>query len=236
MASTIELQRTVNLAQSYLRYAPLTFATDSSNNLAYSNADWVMQTILAPPFAWRWNRAAGTVSDPTFVTKVGVTDYSVALANFGWIEKAVAYNVADGTAAYELKVDLVLGSETTSNQPTRIVAQYDDDNGNITFRMFPAPDAEYNVVVDYQKSASNFSSLTQAWSPIPDYMSYVYNLGFIAKAFDYAADPRFGPEMQMFYQALAAVSEGLSSTQRNIWLQDRLNSLRETLAVQTGRK
>lgn len=236
MASTIELQRTVNLAQSYLRYAPLTFATDATNNLAYSNADWVMQTILTPPFAWRWNRTAGTVSAPTFKTVVGVTDYTVAISNFGWIEKAVAYNVADGTAAYEMKVDLVLGSETISNQPTRIVAQYDDDNGNITFRMFPAPDAIYNVVVDYQKSAPNFSALTQTWSPIPDYMSFVINLGFIAKAFDYAADPRFGPEMQLFYQALASVSEGLDSSQRNLWLSDRLTSLRETLAVQTGRK
>lgn len=236
MASTIQLQRTINLAQQFQRLAPLTFTANAANDPAFSNADWVMQTILAPPFAWRWNRAAGvSPASPTFTTIVGTSDYSVSLPQFGWIEKAVAYDPSNGYAAFELQVELIKGLETQSNQPARISAQYDDDAGNITFRIFPAPDQIYNIVVEYQKSASIFTSLTQTWSPLPDYLSYLYNEGFIAKAFEYSNDPRFAPAMQLFLTDLVEANVGLDRTQKNIWLADRLNTLRQNLNVQQGR-
>ena len=235
MASTIQLQRTINLAQQFQRLAPLTFTTNTANDPAFSNADWVMQTMLAPPFGWRWNRVGGSPANPTFTTQVGVPDYKVNLPQFGWIEKAVAYDPNNGYAAFELQVELIKGQETLSNQPARISAQYDDDSGNITFRIFPAPDSVYNIVVEYQKSASLFTSVTQTWAPIPDYLSYLYNEGFTAKAFEYTNDPRFGSAMQLFLTDLAEANVGLDRTQKNIWLADRLNSLRQNLNVQQGR-
>lgn len=235
MASTIELQRTINRSQQMIRLAPLTFAENTANDPAFSNADWVMQEILSPPNSYRWNRAGATQTSPTFVTIVGQTDYKVSLPNFGWIEKAVAYEPDNGYASHELQVGLIIGAETQTNELARIVAQYDDDAGNITFRVFPAPYKVFNVVVDYQKSAPQFTSLTQTWSPIPDYLSYVFNTGFDAKSYDYFNDPRFQGTMQLFYTQIAAVAEGLDSTQRNLWLHDKLVSIREMNKVQQGR-
>jgi len=89
-SSTIQLQRTIQRSQQYARLEPLLFAANTYNDPAFSNADWVMQTILAPPFAWRWNRTVeGTPSVPAFTTVVGQSDYKVSLPNFGWLEKAV---------------------------------------------------------------------------------------------------------------------------------------------------
>ena len=236
MASTIQLQRTINRSSQFIRLAPLTFASNTDNDPAFSNADWVMQTILAPPFAWRWNRNSdATPTDPTFATEAGVTDYKVSLPKFGWIEKAVGYEVADGNRAFELQVGLLSGGESLQNEPTRIAAQYDDGNGNITFRLFPAPDKAYNIVIEWQQAAPQFSSLTQTWAPIPDYLSFVYNTGFDAMSFQYMSDPRFQGTMQLFYTELSNVAEGLTESQKNIWLQDRLNSIRETGKAQQGR-
>jgi hypothetical protein len=236
MASTIQLQRTINRSSQFIRLAPLTFASNTANDPAFSNADWVMQTILAPPFAWRWNRnSTATPTAPTFTTTPGVSDYPVSLPNFGWIEKAVGYDVADGFRAFELQVGLVSGGESLQNEPARIAAQYDDDSGNIVFRLFPPPDDEYNIVVEWQKAAPLFTVATQTWAPIPDYMSYIYNMGFDALSFQYMNDPRFQGTMQLFYTELANVSEGLTESQKNIWLQDRVNSIREMNKVQQGR-
>ena len=191
MASTIQLQRTINLAQQFLRLAPLTFTANTASDPAFSNADWVMQTILSPSLGgWRWNRVTASPQSPTFTTVLGDSDYKVNLPNFGWIEKAVAYDVDDSFSAYELQVELIKGIDTLTNQPHRISAQIDDDEGNITFRLFPAADKIYNVVVDYQKTAPQFASLTQTWAPIPDYLSFIYNEGFQARAYEYFSDPR----------------------------------------------
>ena len=311
MASTISLQRSINLAQQFLRLAPLTFSsvggisiggsagtgyavndviyiptglggtavvssisgggstgpvtglllksggqgyysvlvnsvtttsgagtnltvntTTTNNDPAFSNADWVMQTILAPPFAWRWNRTTASPQVPTFSTQIGVTDYKVGLPHFGWIEKATIYDPQDGYSAHELQVGLVFAGESLPNQPTRIAAVLDDDSGNITFRVFPAPDKVYAVVVESQNAASLFTSVAQTWTPIPDYLSYIFNQGFLSKGYEYAGDPRSGPSLQLFYTQLAEAAEGLLDSQKNIWLADKLDSMRQTMAVQ----
>lgn len=236
MASTIQLERTILICQQFLRLAPLTFATNTNNDPAFFCADWVMQTILAPPFAWRWNRTSATLTSPTFTTIAGVTDYKVNLPTFGWIEKATAYDPNDAYSAHELQVGLNAAIEPLNNQPTRIAAQLDDDEGNITFRLFPAPDRVYNVVVESQNAASLFTLTTQTWAPLPDYMEYIYTEGMQGMVYQYANDPRWLPTMQSFYQNLVAASENLSLTQKNLWLQDKLVTLRETNAVTQGRQ
>lgn len=234
--STIQLQRTINLTQQFLRLAPLTFVENTANDPAFSNADWVKQFILSPSLGgWRWNRVSSTPSAPTFTTVSGQTDYTVSLPDFGWIEKAVAYDPNDGFASYELQNQLIKAAELQTNQPNRISAQESDDSGNVTFRIFPAPDVTYNIVVIYQKSASLFTDVTNTWAPIPDYLSYIFNEGFAAKAYEYSNDPRFTSVMQLFLQHLVDAAEGLDSTQKNLWLADKLNTLRETARVQAGR-
>lgn len=227
MASTITLQRSVTLASAFIRYAPLTM---SANDPALSNADWVRQFILSAPFAWRWNREV-----LTFTTSVGQSDYVVSTNDFGWIEKAILYNPDNGNFTNELEVENNLAVESQPNQPTKISAQLDNDAGQITFRLVPAPDTEYNVEVTAQKAAPTFTSLSDTWAPIPDYFSYVFNTGFLAKNYEYMNDPRFVPTLQLFLQQVVAANEGLSDAQRNIFLSDRLDTVRQTNNVQQGR-
>jgi len=236
MASTIELSRTIALAQQFIRLSPLTFTSNTANDPAFSNADWVMQTILAPPFAWRWNRTTASPQNPTFTTVIGQTDYKIALPNFGWMEKATCYDPQNGYSAQELKIELITAGESLPNQPTRISAVADDGLGNITFRVFPAPDKVYEIVVEHQNAAQLFETTSQTWTPIPDYLSFLFNQGFQAKSYEYMNDPRFGPAMQLFYTQLTDVAEGLSESQKNIWLKDKLDSMRQMQAVQQGRR
>ena len=236
MASTIQLERTIQRSQQFIRLSPLTFTENTNNDPAFSNADWVKQEILAPPNTYRWNRTGASPQVPTFSTIVGVTDYKVSLPTFGFIEKATAYNANNPQEAYELQNGLIYAAETLPNQPARIAAVFDDDQGNITFRLFPAPDKVYAVVVEYQNAATLFTSTTNTWTPIPDYLSYIWNTGFDYKAYEYMSDPRQAAAGQLFYTQIAAVAEGLDSTQRNIWLQDKINSVRELAAVQQGRR
>jgi hypothetical protein len=236
MASTIQLERTILICQQFLRLAPLTFPTNANNDPAFYCADWTMQMILAPPFAWRWNRTDATPVAPTFVTVPGQSDYQVNLPNFGWIEKATAYDPKNSLSAYELQVGLGIANETLPNQPTRITAQLDNDSGGITFRIFPTPDVIYNIVVQFQNAAQLFTTTTQSWDPLPDYFSGLYTSGMLAKTYEYANDPRYQVTMQLFLTQLAAAAENLTETQKNLWLADRLVSLRETNAVQQGKR
>jgi hypothetical protein len=153
----------------------------------------------------------------------------------GWVEKATGYDPENGYYAFELLNELVISGETLPNQPTRLAKLLEDGSGNITFRLFPPPDKVYNIVVEYQRSATLFTSLTQTWNPVPDYLNYLFNEGFFAKAAEYSNDPRYMQAMQMFLTDLAANSEGLNESQRNIWLESKLNAVRQTAGVQSGR-
>lgn len=191
--------------------------------------------ILSPPFAWRWNRAYA----PIITCATGVADYSVNLPNFGWIEKAwLNVPVPQGTAptSIELRNELVVGGDQFTNQPGTITAQLDDDNGNITFRLFPPPDTLYTLYIIYQKSASKFTSLNQLWTPLPDYMSYLYHQGLKALAYEYMDDQRFGFALQLFMQQLVSANTGLSETEKNIFLLQKMDTLREQIGVQSGKR
>lgn len=229
-SSTIQLSRSINLAQQFVRNAPLLFAS-GNNDPAFSNADWVRQFLLGPPFAWRWNRTSIDIQ-----CIEGVSDYLVALPTFGWIEKAIIINADNGNQSFELEVEMNISQETLPNQPTQISPQMDDGNGNITFRVSPAPDQPYLVRITYQNSAPIFTLQTNTWAPLPDYLSYLYNQGFLAKTLEYINDPRFGNAMQLFLQQAVAANNGLTETQMNIFLTERLNSQRQTQDVAQGKR
>lgn len=222
MPSTNTLQRTVTVAQNFIRNAPLTFPP-STNDPALIMGDWVRQFILAPPFAWRWNR-----STTTQALTSGTQDYTIALSTFGWLEKAtITDTTASPNITYELEVELALGTETTSNLPTKIAPLIDDDNGNITFRLFPVPDKSYTLKLIWQNAAPNFVNMTDSWAPIPDYLSFLYLQGLLAKAYEYLGDPRFAIALQLFLRQTIAANAGLDQTQLNIFLAERMNSARE---------
>jgi len=225
MASSKTLKQTVEITSRFIYNAPLLYV--NSGELAYSIGDWVRQLMLSPPFVWRWNR--GFVDPITCI--VGQTDYTVAVPDFGFLEKATIVQAPvsgnNPQRSWELTVESALVGESVLGQPAYISVIADDNNGNITFRLMGVPDSQYVLNIIYQKAAPSFGSTTDTWAPIPDYYAYLFNLGFLAKTYEYKGDERFAFAHQEFLKMLVSASDGLTETQKNIFLDQRLTYNRE---------
>lgn len=246
---------------------------------ALTSANTVMQTIIGPPFAWRWNRVV-----TGFITKAGQQDYTLVnwtagmTVSAGWltvddagnsqivttagvtagvaptwnhttggttndgnavwenlgpigvttsqtyslgsIESASVQDTVSGvTKWYEITNQLTLALDSAPGRPRFISAQADDGAGNITFRLTMVPDKAYPVSITMQKKPTVFTSVNQAWAPIPDEYARIYNWGYLSLMWLFSDDPRYGVANQKFVSQLLSTSEGLSETQRNIFLQ-----------------
>jgi hypothetical protein len=180
-----------------------------------------------------WSSVTGqTTTDGSIIwVHTGGEGMANGLADFGWIEIA---SVNDGNIIFEMEVALELGTTLVQELPTKIAARLDDGTGSISFRLFPAPLTIYTVNVSYQRACPTFAALTDFWYPIPDFFSYLYNTGFLAKTYEYAGDEKFAATMQLFIRQIVAANEGLTATQKDLALDHALIALRETQAVQRG--
>jgi len=210
MASTIQLQSTINWASSFADFESLNIG--SGNEPSISNASTILQTITGPPFKWNWNRAAASA----ITTVIGTQDYPLAISNYGFLEGASATKSGASFAIKEVKQELTVGTE--QGRPQSIAPQIDDNAGNITFRFLPVPDAIYTITPYYQKAAPLFTGLTQTWAPVPDKFSYIYNWGFLALTMLYDDSPMFPAINQKFVAHLLGAQQGLSETERNMFL------------------
>jgi hypothetical protein len=166
----------------------------------------------------------GVTTDGSVVwTNIGLigVDNTSTVYNFDWIETASVQETNANTCTKvwkEISVKLNLALDSAQSRPHDISAQYQDVNGNITFRLMPTPDKAYPVVLSIQQKPPVITSLNDTWAPIPDEYSRLYNWGFLALAYLYADDARFQSANQKFIAALLSTSQGLSQTERNIWL------------------
>lgn len=229
MPSTVNLQSVVNFCAPYINYQPTSIG---GNEPALSAANLILQTILGPPFTWRWNRA--TV---VFPCVAGQQDYVQALPSFGFIEKATV-TTADGTDIKEIEVQNVLSKSKESGRPSSVSAQIDDGAGNITFRFQVVPEQVYSVEITYQKKATPLLCLASLWTPIPDEMAYIFNYGFLALVTMLVNDSRWPIFNQMFTAHLLGAQDGLDEMQRNIflgrWLEITKAAERANLKTQQG--
>lgn len=209
MGSTITLQNSVDWVRPFVFFRPLNIGTN--NEPAISSANLIQQTIVGPPFRWPWNR-----STLTFSTANGTQDYTRAVSDFGFIEKATA--TLSGVT-YELEVQAILSEESITGKPIYICSQTDDNAGNIKFRFMSVPNNVYSIIVTYQKKVPLFASLATTWT-VPDHFSYIYQHGFMAMMMQYSDDPRWQIYNAKFLTHLLAASEGLDAVQRNIFMQN----------------
>jgi len=210
LSSTIQLRTTVTWASAYVNYEQLTIA--SGNEPSITNANTVLQTIVGPPFKWNWNRIAAS----PITTVVNQQDYPLAIANFGFLEAASVTLAGTSFAIKKICQELTVGTEI--GRPEAIAPQIDNNAGQITFRFLPVPDAIYTIVPYLQQSPPLFTSLTQTWTPIPDKFQYLYNYGFLALSMAYSQDQRFPIFNQKFVAHLLGAQQGLSETERNLFL------------------
>lgn len=231
--SNVTLQNTINWAQSFLGFPSLSVGT--ANEPAITSANIVMQTMLASPFKWKWNR--GSTSFATNTT-AATQDYGISIAGFGFIENAF---LAGATSPIELSPTLSLAVDSIVDRPIYIAPQVQSGN-TITFRLQPVPPItpECTVTVNFQFAAPFFSALTQTWAPIPDNYQYVYSWGFLSLMQEYFGNPRAEVTRQKFIGSLLAVAEGLTEQERNIfaaaWLGRDRNDLINQMSAQLGER
>lgn len=225
MPSTLTMQSAINWTLPYVHYQPLLIAYFEP---ALTNANLVKQTVLGAPFIWPWNRAE---SNPIACT-TGVQSYMSVLPDFGFIEKAWI-KTFDDDKLMELEVQTSLSGDVTQERPQFIAAQKDDGQGNITFRLIPAPDQPYILTVQYQKKATPIYSPASLWDPIPDELSYIFFNGFLAMSLPVTGDGRFPTFNDRFIAHLLGAQDGLDQMQKNIFLAKWLDVMKQTGRAQT---
>lgn len=226
MASTITLQNTVTWAQQYLFSQPVNLG--AANEPAITIANIIKQAILGPPFCWRWNRKVPVA----FGLTTSVQDYSKNYSDFHFLEKA--WIGIDGASKEFEEIKDILPQETIAARPDSAIAvQLDDNAGNITFRVTPAPDTlhTYTAQVAYQMKPTLFTALSGTWAPIPDELSYIYQYGFLGLALAFNRDPRAQVYDSRFIAHLLGCQGGLSEMQKNIFLGKWLSTAQEVGAT-----
>lgn len=211
MPATITVQRLINFVRPILKQQPL----DVTNmEPALFAANIILQRILAPPFVWPWNR--GIFSFSTVATKPPVTDYQQAIPDWGFLETQWVAD-ADGRI-FELNGDVSLPVTSDVGRPTMIAVQFDDNAGNITFRLKNGPDGVYRINTNYQRKAKLLSSFACTFGPVSDQFSFVFSVGFLAIMALLTNDSRFPIFEQWFISALLGVQDGLTDQQRSIFI------------------
>lgn len=243
-STTITIQQTLNWCAAFIVGRPSSGVLGFANEPGLTTANKIIGTILAPPFRWSWNRKENS----SVTTAQGTTDYAVALSNFGYLERAVYANSALNPSQKEIQIyqEKALSIEAKQGPPSWIAPIFDDDNGNVTFRVSPAPDApgsppaNYNLTLTFQQSPVLVTALSQTWAPIPDKLAYLYETAMLAHLQGMYSAQLFALGMEMFFRQLVGAAEGLSETEKNIFLEDKLRELRmqstELLGAQQGKR
>jgi hypothetical protein len=224
------LQNTVDWSLGFLGYSTPTVGP--ANEPAISSANMVQQVMTSPPFRWAWNR-----SSLTFVTVIGTQDYTVSVSDFGYAEKATFQFASGKIMELEILNSTPLGESSDQQQPMKLAVQLNTVGTSVKFRFLGVPNAIYTVIVWYQKFPPTLTALTGGggtWLP-PDYMKYIYNRGFLAYCLEGMGSPTSQQEKVSFAAALLATAEGLTDTEKNIFLAQYLVNPRtmESLQLKT---
>lgn len=196
----------------------------------------IVLTATSSSFTASTTLPNGTDTTGTF-TSLSTQDYSVAIPNFSHIEHASVMDLdATGNPLkwYELQVKNNLSLESSQNRPQFIGPHVEDANGNVTFRLASAPDKAYPVSIHAQLTAPQITSINQTWAPLPDFMEYIYEWGFLALMWQFADDPRAQVANNNFKSGILARAENLTDEERNIFLNNWEALYRNPMAAQMG--
>lgn len=236
MSSTITISQTLQWCLAFTVQRPNSGVAGVANEPGLTAANKIMQTMLAAPFKWPWNRAETNFQ----ITSNGGADYARTIADFGYLEKAW-YTVAGAVPpSKELEIHQVLGVETKKYAPAKIAAQLDNNAGTITIRFLPPPEQTYQAYLTYQKAPILATSLSATWAPIPDRYAFIYETGMLALLQGMYSPQLYALNMELFFRQLIGAAEGLSETEKAIFLEDKLRMVRTeqeaVLSVRQGRQ
>jgi hypothetical protein len=209
MATTLTLQNSINFVTPILKNQPLQV---SNQEPALTAGNMVLGVMLGPPMKWRFNRKEFSIA----VTSGGGTDYVKSLPNLGFIETLWLVDGSGKIHAIEGAVSLAATSAV--GRPTKVAPQFDDNSGNITFRLDRVPDQNYTLFGDYQQKAPLMSSAASEWAPVPDEFQYIFNQGFLCLMSLLVNDSRFPVFENYFIARLLGAQDGLTDQERNIFV------------------
>jgi hypothetical protein len=183
---------------------------------------------------------AGPDTSAGTFTNVTTQDYTVAAPSFSHIEHASVLDLKTVPQSnpvtytpvkwWELEVKNNLSLESSQNRPNFVSPHVEDGNGNVTFRVSSSPDKPYPISIHVQLAAPGITSINQTWAPLPDFMQYIYDWGFLALMWQFADDPRAAYANNQFKAGLLSRSEGLTEEEKNIFL-NNWQSLQEGFAM-----
>ena len=204
-----------------LLYAwPASQALSAGTQLIDTNGNSQIITVAGTTNATvpSWNATVGGTTTDNGATwkNQGPIPNATSSFSFGWIENASVQDpVSSKWIQISNKVDLALDAATS--RPQNIAAELLGTLG-VLFRLMPVPDKAYPVAITLQQDATLITSLNQTWAPLPDAFGYVYQMGFLSFAYEFADDSRWAPTRQRFIAALLGAAEGLSATDIDIFL------------------
>jgi hypothetical protein len=157
--------------------------------------------------------------DTGTLTNATTQDYTIPAPAFSHIEHATILDTSKTPPNWvELKVQNNLALDSRNARPMFVGPEVEDGAGNVTFRVMPSPNQVYPVSIHVQLAAPRITSINQTWSPMPDFMQYIYSWGFLALIWAFADDPRFQVANSKFTAGLLARAEGLTEEERNIFM------------------
>jgi hypothetical protein len=214
--AVVTLQHAINWTRPFLKNQPLDF---DNMEPALETGNLILQTIFGAPLVWRFNR--GTFSFPTAAPaaiQLPECDYTLSLPDFGFLETQWILDKDNKSYALGGALTLPRAASQSTSRPTHLAAQYDDGQGNITFRTKQMPNAAYTVMGDYQRRAARLYSLAQPLAPLPEEMGYVFNLGFLAITSLLVNDARSDYWEKKFIARLLGLQDGLDAVRTNIFM------------------
>jgi hypothetical protein len=224
MASTLTVKDGILFCSPYIKQQRF-----NVNNMqpALGAAQVVVNTMLGAPFSWRQNRA--TFSIP--ISSGGGTDYSFSVPNLGHIETQW---LTDGSGKiHALNGAVSLARTGTQRLPTEVAPQYDDNQGNITFRFNAVPDVAYTALFDYQQKPPLLTGFAQPWG-LPDEFAHIFFTGLLAWAAILVNDARFPIWNQQFVGNLLGAQQGLDEQAKIIFMGQWESYVRTAMRMQQG--
>jgi hypothetical protein len=214
---TLSIQASMTFVQSLIDNQRL-----NVNNMepGVTMANNVLGTMMGAPFVWRQNRT--NFSFP--ITTAGGTDYTQSVPNMGFIETQW---LQDSTGSIlELKGATALAKVSYQRTPNQIAAQYDDNEGNITFRVNSIPDASYTAYLDLQNAAPLITSPADTFSPLSDYFGYLFNKGMLSEGALLVNDSRFSIWRSEWIAQCLATQDGLDAQAKDMFYNQFMNTTR----------
>lgn len=151
------LGQSINWASPYVQYAPLSAGTAGES--AVSTATLIRNSLLNSPLTWAWNRS----EDSSTSTSAGVQDYTIAITDFGFLEKVSLSDDFDNT--FEVKdiynskpLSKTSTSAASLARPNSCSVLSVTPGVEIVIRFISTPEAEYTINLTYQRAAIPFTA------------------------------------------------------------------------------